>query len=93
MQHIGVLQHDLAYLLSVAVQYNMEMLNLQSHHTHQPFLVTLEALLIQSLRSNNHSSPWFRSFKGVFVDPPFEDTSKTTFAYNTVRPEVSCGYS
>lgn len=61
------------------------------NYTHQPFLVTLETLLVKPLDSNNSASSRLSSLQEMLIDPSFENAAKSTFTHHTVGTEVPGG--
>lgn len=59
-------------------------------NTYKPFFVPLKAFPFEFLDGNNNATAWSCGTKCMFIDPSFEDTSKSSLAKKRFRPEVSC---
>lgn len=57
--------------------------------THQPLLMTLKTFRFELLDSNDHSTSRPFSTKGMLINPPFIDITKSSFPQETVSTEVS----
>lgn len=61
--------------------------------TNQPFSVTLKALLIKPLHSNNNPQSRFGCSMWMFINPSLKNRTKTTLPQDTIRPEIPRGSS